>query len=92
MYIDPNTLSNQSTPAPGFLSLTPEQESLYLAHNGFVRVVSFDPVEIEPDLEAWEAWKKAEAEKPGPEPQPPTELEQLRADVDFIAAMAGVTL
>lgn len=32
---------------------------------------------------------------PDPEPHPepePTETEQLRADVDFIAAMAGVTL
>ena len=32
---------------------------------------------------------------PEPEPQPepePTETEQLRADVDFLAAMAGVTL
>lgn len=34
-------------------------------------------------------------EVPDPEPQPepePTETEQLRADVDFLAAMAGVTL
>ena len=31
--------------------------------------------------------------EPEPEPQPePTETEQLRADVDFLAAMAGVTL
>lgn len=32
---------------------------------------------------------------PDPEPQPepePTETEQLRADVDFLAAMTGVTL
>lgn len=32
---------------------------------------------------------------PDPEPQPepePTETEQLRADVDYLAAMAGVTL
>ena len=34
-------------------------------------------------------------ERPEPEPEPPappTELEQLRADVDFLAAMGGVTL
>ena len=31
--------------------------------------------------------------QPEPEPDPePTETEQLRADVDFLAAMAGVTL
>lgn len=32
---------------------------------------------------------------PDPEPQPepePTETEQLRADIDFVAAMTGVTL
>ena len=30
---------------------------------------------------------------PEPEPEPePTETEQLRADVDYLAAMAGVTL
>ena len=92
MYINPITLSNQSTSAPGLLPLTAEQEKLYLKHNGFVRVVSTRPVVIEPDTEAWEAWKQAEAEKPAPEPQPPTEQEQLRADVDFLSAMTGVTL
>lgn len=30
--------------------------------------------------------------EPEPEPQPPTELEQLRADVDYLSAMTGVTL
>lgn len=29
---------------------------------------------------------------PDPEPQPPTELEQLRADVDYLSAMTGVML
>lgn len=29
---------------------------------------------------------------PEPEPAPPTELEQLRADVDYLSAMTGVTL
>lgn len=31
------------------------------------------------------------SQEPEPEPEP-TETEQLRADVDFLAAMAGVTL
>ena len=70
MYINPKTLSNQSTPAPGLLLLTPEQEQLYLEHNGFVKVVSTNPVVIEADTEAWEAWKAAEAEKPAVEPEP----------------------
>lgn len=33
-----------------------------------------------------------EPEPEDPQEQPPTELEQLRADVDFIAAMVGVEL
>lgn len=73
MYIDPNTRCNQSTPGPGLLELTLEQEAVYLEYNGFVRIVSNDPVVIEPDTEAWEAWKKAEAEKPAVEPAPTTD-------------------
>ena len=57
MYLNPNTLSNQSTPANGLVLLTPEQEQLYLKYNGFVHVISTDPVVIEPDTEAWEEWK-----------------------------------
>ena len=57
MYIHPETLSNQSTPAPGLFELTPEQEAIYLQYNGFITITSTDPVEIEPNTEAWEAWK-----------------------------------
>lgn len=67
MYINPETLSNQSNYATGLLELTAEQESLYLQYNGFIKIISTDPVEIEPDTEAWEAWK---AEQPEPEPEP----------------------
>ena len=70
MYIDPITRCNQSTPGPGLLELTPEQEAVYLEYNGFVRIVSTDPVVIDPDTEAWEAWKQAEAEKPVVPPAP----------------------
>lgn len=63
MYLNPNTLSSQSTPANGLVLLTPEQERLYLKHRGFVKIVSIDPVVIEPDTEAWEAWK---AKQPNP--------------------------
>lgn len=39
------------------------------------------------------AMDPGEVPEPEPEPEPePTETEQLRADVDFLAAMAGVTL
>ena len=73
MYLNPATLSNQSTPAPGLLPLTAEQEKLYIEHNGFVRVVSTSPVVSEADTEAWEEWKQAEAEKPVIEPEPTTD-------------------
>lgn len=91
MYINPETLSNQSTPAPGLLPLTAEQEAMYLQYNGFVCITSTDSVEIEPDTEAWEAWKAEEAEKENI-PPPPTELERLRADVDYLSVMTGVDL
>ena len=57
MYIHPETLSNQSTPAAGLLELTPGQEAIYRQYNGFIIITSTDPVEIEPDINAWEAWK-----------------------------------
>ena len=63
MYLNPKTLSNQSNPAPGLLPLTAEQEALYIQYNGFIKVVSTNPVEIEPDTEKWEAWK---VEQPDP--------------------------
>ena len=64
MYINPETRFNQDTPAPGLLPLTAEQEALYLQYNGFIKIISTDPVEIEPYVEAWEAWKAEEASKP----------------------------
>ena len=36
--------------------------------------------------------EQAPAPEPEPQPQPPTELEQLRADVDYLSAMTGVML
>lgn len=91
MYINPETLSNQSTLAPGLLELTPEQEATYLQYNGFVRVISTDPVEIEPDTEAWEAWKAAEAEKP-PVVAKPTLEERTTALEAAMLSMMEVNL
>lgn len=90
MYINPETLSNQSTPAPGLLPLTPEQEATYLQYNGFIRITSTDPVTIEPDTEAWEAWKQAEAEKP-PVVAKPTLEERTAALESAMLSMMGVT-
>lgn len=91
MYINPTTLSNQSNPAPGLLPLTEEQFALYKQYNGYVRITSTDPVTIEPDIEAWEEWKQEQAEKP-PVVDQPTEIERLRADIDYLSVMTGVEL
>lgn len=91
MYINPETLSNQSDPAPGLLPLTAEQEATYLQYNGFVRITSTDPVTLEPDTEAWEAWKAAEAEKP-PVVAKPTLEERTTALEAAMLSMMGVNL
>lgn len=63
MYINPETLSNQSNPAPGLILLTDEQEAMYTQYNGHVTItketdeagaVSY---KVEPNTESWEAWK-----------------------------------
>lgn len=83
---------------PECIPLTDEQADMLVRHNGFVSITSEPDPEMEgstvtvvPNTEAWEAWKQAEADKSQPEPEP-TEAERLRADVDFLAAMAGVEL
>lgn len=88
MYINPVTLSNQSTPAPGLLPLTPEQEATYLQYNGFIRITSTDPVTIEPDTEAWEAWKSSLPPETAPQPT----LEQRTAALESaMLSIMGVT-
>ena len=67
MYLNPETLSNQSHYVPGLIELTPEQEEIYLQHNGMVIVAEDEESEngysISADTERWEAWK---AEQPDP--------------------------
>ena len=88
MYINPETLSNQFTTAPGLLPLTAEQEAIYLQYNGFVRITSTDPVTIEPDTEAWEAWKSSLPPETAPQPT----LEERTAALEAaMLSMMGVT-
>ena len=84
MYINPKTLSNQSTPAPGLILLTKEQETLYIQYNGHVTItketdeagaVSY---KVEPNLEAWEAWK---ATQPDPAEAKAAEVRSQRDDL-----------
>lgn len=89
MYINPVTLSNQSTPAPGLLPLTAEQEATYLQYNGFIRITSTDPVTLEPDTEAWEAWKSSLPPETAPQPT----LEERTAALEAaMLSMMGVNL
>lgn len=60
MYVNPETLSNQSNPAPGLIELSPEQEKIYLQYNSFVKIIP-DETEptgyrVEPDTVEWEKW------------------------------------
>lgn len=89
MYINQTTLSNQSNPAPGLLLLTPEQEATYLQYNGFIRITSTDPVTIEPDTEAWEAWKSS---LPPETATQPTLEERTSALEAAMLSMMGVNL
>ena len=71
----------QSNPAPGLIPLTDEQAATVLHYNGFVTITASEETivddftrtvyTVEPDLEAWEAWK--ESLPPEPEPEPPPE-------------------
>ncbi len=82
---------------PEGMALWPEDlatEAFYAAQ-GFAQLTVEDVEGVPtvtactPDTTAWEAWK---ASLPPEEPAPPSEAEQLRADVDYIAAMTGVSL
>lgn len=85
MYIDLVTLSNQSTYAPGLVQLTEEQFAMYIEYNGFIKVTSIDPVTIEPDTEAWEAWKAQEENKQTEEPL--DELTKIKLAIAELASL-----
>lgn len=75
-------------PFPGCIELNDEQAAVFFAYNGFVTVTT-DPVTVEPNTEAWEAWK---ASLPEPEivneptvEERVTELEDALAQTDETA-------
>lgn len=103
MYINPETLSNQSNHAPGLLPLTAEQEATYLQYNGFVKLTIEDVAvqdsgngykvqkritKLEPDTEAWEAWKSSLPPETAPQP---TLEERTAALESAMLSMMGVT-
>lgn len=71
----------QSNAFPGAIPLTDEQAETVIHYNGFVNVTSHEKeyeegffrtvYTVEPNTEAWEAWK--ESLPPEPEPEPTAE-------------------
>lgn len=68
----------QSNPFPGCLPLADSQAEMLVQYNGFVTItrepdeaVQGSSVTVEPNTEAWEAWK--ESLPPEPEPTPSVE-------------------
>ena len=70
----------QSNPFPGAIPLEDEQAATVLQYNGFVTITSHEETvvddftrtvyTVEPNLEAWEAWKESLPPEPEPEPEP----------------------
>lgn len=81
---------------PDGYALWPDNLSaeLFYEHNGFVTLTIQDGVvqSYVPNLDAWEKWKASLPVEEPDIPTEPTETEQLRADVDYLAVMTGVTL
>lgn len=91
-YIQPNPNSSgaypapQSNPFPGAIPLTDEQAQTVVDYNGYVTITSHEETivdeftrtvyTVEPDLEAWDAWKEEEESKPTPEPEPEPTVEE----------------
>lgn len=78
--------SAKNQPFPGCVPLTDEQAALFRQYNGFVVVrpvtdgtgaVSY---EIEPNTQAWEAWKAQQPEEPEPEPTMDDRVASLEAN------------
>lgn len=94
LYIDPTPNPSGVYPNPklqpfrGGIELDEAQSEMFLKYKGCVRVVSQNPVVIEPNEETWEHWKEVDVN----DGTHPTETEQIRADIDYIALMTGVEL
>lgn len=88
----------QSIPAPGLLVFPDEFLPVFYPEDkeaaGFVTLQHDGETvtDCQWDEAAYQAWRESRPEPVEPEEAPPTELEQLRADVDFLAAMQGVSL
>lgn len=63
----------QSNPFPGAIALMDEQVATLIQYNGFVSITGEgESVTVEPNTEAWEAWKASLPTATEPEPDPTT--------------------
>lgn len=99
MYINPKTNESgayqppQSTPFMGAISINDEQLSTFLEYNGFVTIcVSEDEITVEPNLDAWNAWKESIPPEPEPEPEPEPVVEYATYAELAAAIREGVNL
>lgn len=70
----------QSNPFKDAIPLTDEQAQMVVDYNGFVTITSHEEeyeegffrtvYTVEPNTEAWEAWKESLPPEPEPEPEP----------------------
>lgn len=77
----------QSMPFRGAIELTEEQAETFISYNGFVTIQRIEDEEtgeigtlVEPNTEAWEAWRAAQPEPSAPEPATEEILLELAAD------------
>lgn len=74
----------KNQPFPDCIALNEEQAAVFLEYNGFVIVTTEgDTVTVEPNTEAWEAWKTSLPEVDPVEPEPTTE--------EILNALLGVS-
>ena len=85
----------QSNPFPGAIALMDEQVATLIQYNGFVSITGEgESVTVEPNLEAWDAWKASlpTTTEPEPEPEPTTEEILLELAADHEARLCEIEL
>lgn len=91
MYIRPIPNPSGAYPAPqsnyipGFLYLPNVYLETFLAYNGFVTLTvdSNTVTGIEPEVEAWEAWKAEQPEPVPPEPTPQEDMDAMLVEHEY---------
>lgn len=96
MYLDVNYKTLQTSYVPGLIEFPEKFMSEYFKPGkraaGFVKI-KHDGEKVTSCVWDDEAYQKWDKENPDiPQESKPTEVEQLRADIDYLAMMQGVAL